>query len=368
MAALFRKIGDHDRRKAAETIDGFMAAFDGKTRIDQAINDLVAGLRDATLDRDCDGDLDLQVIVLNGRHFTEEIIDWPYARGTDEAALETEIEETRSTFSIRQRHLADVLQHIGHTVKLADPTVERSIPEPAKMPDSAPAGLRERIEALVAEQHARGVRTDDGDGWPQPHPSNVKFLRDVFSATRDAILAAADLAPHFSRRSLQQVLVIWPRLAPGEPKPGRAEMLMANAAFRQVANALARQAEHLDNLCSLKETMRRNREERERIEAEKDAIRAELAQIPGLTNGLSEPAASRVRVWLDKGKPFSVTPSRVVTSPGAAAAREIRDWLGEEHADAARAALYGIGEKGLDGMRQLATRMRELAPEPRPEP
>jgi len=366
--ALFRPMDPEDRDRLHKAVDSFVGRFDGRADACEAIGTLMAGVRDAFLDRDCDGDADLLMAVIDRRHFAFDVIRMPGSI-PDYDRMEEALGDELASFGPRNQDLLAVLSEISKTIEAADLTVETGLPGRLPMPGTPPVGLKESLLGIAEEQEARGVLTSPDDGWPDLHPSLIAFLKRMFREVNERLLVhGGDFELAIARRSQQETVIDWPVRNPRGGCIGRRELNMAAQAFARVSGILRGQADVLSSIMSLQESQRIRLEEERKIEEEKVRIRASLAELRGSFEGLSDAAARRIETWIETGKPFPLTVFRA-TNPGIAIlVREIVDWLGQEGREEALAAFHAKGRSGVEGMSAFAKRLRNLASAPAPRP
>lgn len=376
MTAQFRPATKDDRMAASVAISGFIAAFDGKARVSDALANLVSGLRDSFLERDVDGDADVLVaaidralhahVVLSG----DETVD-----SFDPNVLPSMIDRRRSEVVARIDRLREVMGEITSVMSKANPYLPQGFPDAPAMPeaqaqDMSMVRLRRQIEDLAEEQFTHGVLTDPGGGWPTLHPSLIVTLRKAFDIAREAIPAAANHDLVMYRRARGHRLVCWPKPTDSGPHLGLREIREANDALSEILAISQASTQHLSHLMGVQARQRLDEQRAEKMAQDIVEMRGRILKIPGLLDGLGAPATIRLRQWLTEGTPFPLLDSvKARTSPSENAIRnELRRLFGGDLQQSLRAAMFGEPERSLRALHLLHDRLSARANHPASRP
>lgn len=388
MTVTFRPATREDVARAEAAIESFVASFDGKSLVSDALGSLVAGLRDSLLDRDLDGDADLLTLVVDARLHAHAVIDAPSTEVPDPAEIDDAIRAACARVPEDIARISDLGLAISTVIKACDPLIERGFPNEPTMPESSPKDLRmvllrRTLEDLSRKQLKRGVLTDPAGGWPAIHESLISTLRNCFHVAVEALPTAdgrpapgrrvGDMAVQsqpsadgwtlaFARRSAGEQLIVWPRAEKTGHPLGLREMREASSALLQVASIFHHgAARSVANLAEMKVRQQLNSRKNQELERDAAAMRGRILKIPGLLDNLSDSAAVRLRIWLKEGKAFPVSDpvKRTASSAELEIRREIRDLFGPDLQQTLRAAMFGTPDRSLPSLSILHDRLSE---------
>lgn len=351
MAHAFREPDLNDVSKLADLRAAFTAESEkGLTYAAYALSEAMGDIIDCLMDRDCDGDRRICPIVFNPQTDRVLVVAPVGPRPDFETDDEILAEIGRINQSLPAAHLRsqEIITEALGVLARADHRIERGTLADTAIAPPVEWAFDMAFTLASKRMLEKGILTSDSDGWPELDPDFITDIQAIFSALRGGF---PEMAEHVlvvrDRKNWEEFLHM-----PIGPVIGRAEMAVLRSAIQEASQLILKpieRANQLHGMWHLVQQQYKRANERDRLRV---ALRAELGEIEGLTDGLSPAAGTAIRLWIEEGTPFPIRPdTKDPTKLRNQVIEELIGRFGEKAWEKVSTALHGQGDHGIDALR-----------------
>lgn len=170
----FRAQTEVDRRMVVVTLEAFAAAHKSGTRLVQAMNELLSDLREAFIERDCDGDHRLRIWAGEKAVLGVGKLKGSYLRCERNTPVEDEIKELLARME-HDHALINQAWSEEHAAMMLEDTGEQLL---RLLPAEVPVGLIEDLTQHIQARAALGVAESIDASWPEIDDGLIPWIEE----------------------------------------------------------------------------------------------------------------------------------------------------------------------------------------------
>lgn len=179
-----RPLTDDDMRLTEASLDGLVESHASETRLSYALNEFITNLREIFIERDCDGDHRIAILVDDGDRVGLDNLKGHYI-----SSREMTIDEEISELMARMAHDHAILDLAWTEEHAAMMLPEADAVEPALLSKDIPAGLIEDLRRHIDARASVGLLESVDASWPVLDDGFIQWLEgfaEIFSKHYDA--------------------------------------------------------------------------------------------------------------------------------------------------------------------------------------